>query len=108
MLWVRLAPLLNPLDPLALGYALSLLANIFNMCWVNAMSPLKMGATGSEAENSFNTEVDLLLIFLIFTGSCKTLKTPLFMLFVASFFSTNLTPRDVVLHFVLVSNHRKL
>lgn len=107
MLWVRLAPL-NPLDPLALGCALSLLANIFDMCWASAMSPLKMGARGSEAGNSFNTEVDLLLIFLIFTGSCKTLKTPPFYVVRGFFFSTNLTPRDVVLHFVLVSNHRKL
>lgn len=53
-----------------------------------------------------NTRMNLLLIFIIFIGSCKTFKNPLFMLFMTFF--ANLILWDVVLHFILVSNHRKL
>lgn len=60
----------------------------------------------AKQKTHLNTQMNLLLIFIIFTGSCKTLKNPLFMLFMTFF--ANLTLWEVVLHFVLVSNHRKL
>lgn len=60
----------------------------------------------AKQKTHLNTQMNLLLIFIIFTGSCKTLKNPLFMLFMTFF--ANLTLWEVVLHFVLGSNHRKL
>lgn len=39
----------------------------------------------AKLKTHLNTQMNLLLIFIIFTGSCKTLKNPLFMLFMTFF-----------------------